>query len=285
MAASCGGREQRATPAEPKSIMVVAEPPAAGIVREAAADFIRLYPGNEIRVEEGSAREAMAALFGGRAQMAIVGREISDDERAAAQRARVVFEAQRWARDGLAIVVHPSNPVEQLAFDDLREIFAGTKVSWSDFGGPKRRIVPVVQDVRTGTSQFFADQVMAGTGFAGPAVVVEDDSAATARVASEPGAIGFVSLPFADRGVKALRIASVKGLPYVPVDARTVYEKRYPLIRFHNVVLRVPGQSVANDFTTFLCAQEGQRRVLEAGLVPATVPVRFTSRTPTLPSH
>jgi len=284
--AGCGGQPPQKEPEAPAApLTVVAEPAVVEIVRAAAADFTRLYPGQGVRVESAPARGAMQALFGARAEAAVIGRELADEERQAARRVGIAVEAQRWARDGVAIVVHPSNPVDQLALDEIAEVFAGTTTSWAAMGGADRRIVPVVQDPESGISQFFVDQAMAGTGLAGPAVTVASDSLAVRRVAADPAAIAFVSLPFADRGVKALRIARTRGLPYVALDARSVYEGRYPLLRFYNVVVRVPGPERVSEFNTFLCAAEGQRRVLAAGWVPATAPVRFTSRTPTLPSH
>jgi phosphate transport system substrate-binding protein len=284
--AGCGDPGQRrATPAEPATILVIAEPEIHGAVRAAAAEFSRLYPGNEIQVETARARGAMDALFRARAAMAVVGREIADEERRAAQGARVVVEAHRIARDGLVVVVHPDNPVEQIAFDDLAEIFAGTKTSWTAFGGRDRRIVPAVPSVESGATQLFVDRVLGGAPLAAPAVSAETDSAVAAFVAENADAIGFVSLPFADRGVRALRVSRLRGLPYVAADARSVYDEEYPLLRYFNVVMRVPATTLANDFLTFLSAVEGQREILQAGYVPATVPVRFTSRTPTLPSH
>jgi phosphate transport system substrate-binding protein len=267
------------------TVVVVSEPPMAPIVRSVADEFVRLYPGHQVRVETGGAREAMAALFAAQAQVAIIGREISDEERFAARRGRLAVEATRWARDGLAIVVHPSNPVDRIAFDDLREIYSGKLVSWSALGGTERRIVPVVQRTETGATQFFVDQVLAGEPLTAPAVIAADDSATAARVAADPAAIGFVSLPFSSQGVKALAVTRVKGLPYVDLDAQSVYEGRYPLTRYENVVLRTPSSEAAEDLNTFLCSTDGQKKVLEAGYVPAAVPVRFTHRSPTLPSH
>src|SRR5262245_21490506 len=227
----------------------------------------------------------MGALFAATAQVAVIGREISDEERNAGRRGRIAVEATRWARDGLGIVVHPSNPVQHVSLDDLREIYSGKEISWAALGGPDRRIVPVVQRTESGTTQFFVDQVLAGADFTAPAVVVDDDSSAAARVAEDAAAIGFVSLPLAGQGVKALAVSPAKGMPYVDLDAQTVYENRYPLTRYYNVVLRTPSSLGAEDLNTFLCSTDGQKKVLEAGYVPASVPVRFTHRAPTLPSH
>jgi len=276
-----GGRSQAAG----DTVVVVAEPSMAPTVRAIADEYVRLYPGHRVRVEAGDARDAMGALFAATAQVAVIGREISDEERAAAIKAKIEIEATRWARDGLAIVVHPSNPIDRIALDDLRQIYSGKLVSWAALGGTDRRIVPVVQRTETGTTQFFVDRVLAGERFNAPAVVADDDSSAAARVASDPSAIGFVSLPFASQGVKALAVSPVKVMPYVDLDPQTVYEASYPLTRYENVVLRTPSSTGAEDLNTFLCSTDGQRKVLEAGYVPVAVPVRFTHRAPTLPSH
>jgi len=267
------------------TVVVVTEPPMAPLVRSIADEFVRLYPGHRVRVETGGARDAMAALFAAQAQIAVIGREISDEERTAARQGKLAIEATRWARDGLAIVVHPSNPIDRIAFDDLREIYSGKLVSWEPLGGSNRRIVPVVQRTGTGATQFFVDQVLAGEPLSAPAVIADDDSATAARVAADPAAIGFVSLPFSSQGVKALAVSPVKGMPYVDLDAQTVYEQRYPLTRYENVILRTPSSRGAEDLNTFLCSVDGQKKVLEAGYVPVAVPVRFTHRAPTLSSH
>ena len=284
--AGCGSVEE--APKETLTsgqISVVVEPIVAATIRASAEEFEQLYPEATIEVREGTVREGIGALYLAEAQMAVVGRELDDEERDAALSAGLEVEAHRWALDGVAVVTHPNNPVEQVAFDDLKEIYTGSAVTWDAYGGTGRRVVPVVQDEESGIQQFFRDWVLAGGDVTAPAQVADGDSAVVAYVAGNPDAVGFVSLPFADRGVKALRVSRLKGLPYVGLDARTVYEKRYPLTRYYNLVLRRTGSRLARGFATYLCGSDGQRWVKDRGLVPATVPVNFTVRTPTLPAH
>src|SRR5262245_29143757 len=96
------------------TVVVVSEPTVAATVQAVADEYVRLYPGHPVRVVTGGARDAMAALFAATAQVAVIGREISDEERDAARRGKIAIEATRWAKDGLAIVVHPSNPVGRI---------------------------------------------------------------------------------------------------------------------------------------------------------------------------
>ena len=265
--------------------MVSVEPAVSEVVRRSGRAFEVLYPEARIRVRVAGTREAAADLFRGDADLAVVGREPLDEERDAATSADLEMESLRWARDAVAIVVHPDNPVAQIAFDDLQEIYTGKLISWSALGGGDTRIIPVVQPPDASISLFFADRILAGGEMTAPARRAESDSAAAAAVAGDRNAIAFVSLPFSERGVRSLRVARLKGMPYVELDAQTVYEDRYPLTRFYNVFARRPGAPLADGFTTYLCSIDGQREVRDAGWVPATVPVRFSTRTPTRSSR
>jgi phosphate transport system substrate-binding protein len=266
-------------------IVVSVEPAVSNIVERSARAFEVLYPESRIRIRVAGTREAASELFRGEADLAVVGRDPLDEEREAATRAEVRMESMRWARDAVAIVVHPDNPVRQISFDDLQEIYTGKLISWSAVGGSKNRIIPVMQPPEASISLFFADRILAGDVVTAPVRLVDGDSAAAAAVAGDRNAIAFVSLPFSERGVRPLRVARLKGMPYVELDAQTVYEDRYPLTRFYNVFMRRPGAPLADGFTTYLCSVDGQREVRDAGWVPATVPVRFTNRTPTRSSR
>ena len=111
------------------------------------------------------------------------------------------------------------------------------------------------------------------------------DSDVVAQVKAHPGAIGFVTLAAPETGTKRLRLAAVKGLQYHAPDAEAVYRADYALTRSMNLYVRPGGPALANGVVTFITAIEGQKLVLEGGLVPTSVPVRFVRRSPMLGSH
>jgi phosphate transport system substrate-binding protein len=98
-------------------------------------------------------------------------------------------------------------------------------------------------------------------------------------------AIGFVSLAWADRGAKVLRVASARGMPYWKPDLEAVYRGEYPLTRFFNFYMRTRGRRLAGGFITFVTSRDGQKIVHDSGLVPTSVPVRFVRRSPMQSSH
>jgi phosphate transport system substrate-binding protein len=252
--------------------------------RESAA-FKAHYPEADIRIREGSSRDAISALFGARADLAVIGRELEAEERSAAAGAGLDLQGYRFARDALVIVVHPDNPVENISLEDLRGIYEGEIKSWKRLGGRDAAIVPVVQPAGSDMTEFFVEAVMNGETPAARSLTAADDSAVVAAVTRDPNAIGYVSLSGTGLGARPLRVSAVTGLSYWKPDLEAVYKGEYPLTRFHNFFVRADGARLAHGFITFVTSGEGQRLVHEAGLVPTTVPVRFVRRSPMLGSH
>ncbi len=266
-------------------LRVVAEPDVATLVRATTDAFVAGYPDARFVVAARTSREAMADVFANRADLAVIGREIEAIERQAATEAGLEMEAYRWARDGVAVIVHPSNPVLQVSYDDLRDALSRPAVSWGEFGGSDRSVVPVLPGPETGLSQFVARSLLERADVPAPAITTSGDSATLRTVRGQVDGMGFVSAAAVGAGVRALALSRAKGMPYVGLDAETVYRKEYPLTRTFHIVTRVPGVALGGGFITFATSDDGQRLVKDAGFVPATVPVRFTRRLPTAATH
>lgn len=266
-------------------ISIVCPPEAGDLVLRERNAFLALYPQASIELRPGPSRQAVADLFAARVDLAVITRELDPEERSAAARGGLELEGYRFARDAVAVLVNTVNPVENLSLQDLSGIYAGGSRNWSDFGGPALAIKPVAQPPRSDLSEFFVQEVLDGQSIQVPSFVEPSDSAVVERVKREPGAIGFVTLSWADRGAKALRIAGMTGLPYYRPDLETVFKGDYPLTRFYNFYVRADGPRLAGGFVTFVTSHDGQRLVKEAGLVPTTVPVRFVRRSPMQRSH
>ena len=118
-----------------------------------------------------------------------------------------------------------------------------------------------------------------------PAWQGANDSAVASFVSTHPGALGYVTLPWASKSVRAMRLAALRGLGYVKPDAEKVYEGSYPLTRTYYLYVRPQGSRLAAGFVTFATSDVGQRQVVASGLVPTAVPVRFVRRSPMQPSH
>jgi phosphate transport system substrate-binding protein len=266
-------------------ISVVCAPEAQRLIARERAAFQALYPQASLDVRPGTSRDAVAALYGATCDLAVITRELTVEERSAAQKGGLELEGYRFARDAIVAVVNPRNKVENLGLDQLAAIYRGEATRWSEFGGSASTIVPVIQPFDSDLTHAFLSAVMSDSTIRARVLTAADDSAVVDVVSRTPDAIGYVTLPWADRGARAVRIASVAGLRYWAPDGEAIYHDQYPLIRFYNFYVRGGGKPLANGFITYVTSRDGQALVHDEGLVPTTVPVRFVRRSPMLGSH
>jgi len=266
-------------------LVVVCSPEAREVVGRCVEAFERLYPQSKIEVRPGSSRDAIAALFGARADMAVITRELVPEERRAAVQGRLEVEGYRFARDAAVLIVNPANSVANLTLDDVRRIYRGDVQRWSAMGGQDVQVEPVVQPPTADITEFFVEEVLGGEDVRARSVHATDDDDVVRTVRSTPGAIGYVTLSRAAQGARAERLAALRGLPYYAADLETVHEGQYPVTRYFHMYVRTNGPAVANGFITYVLSLDGQRIVRDAGLVPTSVPVRFVRRSPMLSTH
>ena len=266
-------------------ITIVCAPEASRLIERERSVFEALYPAAHIGIRVGSSREAIRALFAAECPLAVITRELDVEERAAAVRGGLALAGYRFARDAVVAVVHPGNPIQNIAIEQLRRIYGGEITSWSELGGARAPIVPVVQPMDLDLTQFFLQQVMGGSAMKARAYTAADDSAVIERVGADRDAIGFVTLAWANRGARALAVAALVGMPYLRPDPEAVYKGTYPLTRFYNLYARESGPQLANGFITFVTSRDGQALVEREGLVPTAVPVRFVRRSPMMSTH
>jgi phosphate transport system substrate-binding protein len=266
-------------------ITIVCPAEAESLLARERDAFQSLYPDASIRIEPGRSREAVQRLFSGECDASVLSRDLSPEERGAASRGGLELEGYRFAKDAVAVIVHPDNPTENVALEVLKGIYQGEITDWSQAAGFSGRIIPVIPPVESDMTDFFIEHVMDGQPIRAKALTARSDSDVVREVAGRSGAIGFVSLAWVGRGAKTLRMSAMNGLPYEPPDPETVYRGEYPLSRPYLFEVRAAGPRLAHGFITYVTSQDGQRIVHEAGLVPTAVPVRFVRRSPMKGAH
>ncbi|NKI34294.1 OmpA family protein [Wenzhouxiangella sp. XN79A] len=167
--------------------------------------------------------------------------------------------------DGLAVIVHPDNPIAALSIEQIRDAFSGRVENWRTFGGPDRRITRYARDENSGTWDSFESMVLQDTALAAGSARFESSSALSDRVASDPGAIGFIGLPYIDRA-RALAVSA--GGEAVPPERFSSATEDYPLSR--RLYIYVPDRELdglGGDLARFAVRAEGQEIVDEIGFV------------------
>src|SRR5687767_6541298 len=110
---------------------------------ETWAEAFRAKTGTEVHVQGGGSTAGVQATINGTAAVGTCSRDLKPDE-ANQVHATVV------ARDGLTIIVHPSNPMTDITVDQIRTVFGGEVDNWSKLGGPDKRLNVVTREIGSG---------------------------------------------------------------------------------------------------------------------------------------
>jgi len=156
------------------------------------------------------------------------------------------------AMDGVAIAVHPSNPLKNLSLLQLRDIFRGRVADWPDVGGPPGEIAVASRENGSGARAKFEETVMGGRSVTVNAVALASEKAVLDYVGSVTTSIGYLSSGYLTGTVKAI---SVEG---VPLTLATVTERRYPLSRPLLLVTPEEPQGELRAFVAWALSNEGQ---------------------------
>lgn len=244
--AACG--EPVATP-EPVFLRAAGSTSMARLASELAAGFAEQSPLVDIEVSGQGTGFGLSELAAGRADLALVSWLPADLD--------PQWQATAVARDGIAIIVHPSNGVDGLGLLQLQDLFAGRVYEWAGVGGGRSpgRVQVVSREGGSGTRDAFEVLVMAERAVTPMAIVAPSGEAVVAYVAAHPEAIGYVSMGLLTSAVKVL---SVEGETPAP---QRVERGSYPLSReLWLVTAASPAEPVA-AFQRFILSPAGQQIV------------------------
>lgn len=225
----------------------------------------------QITVAAHGSGTGFVALAEGSAELAASSRPIKDSEQASLASLgdlRSASAEQVIALDGLAIIVHPDNPVQQLDIAQVAALFAGEIDNWQALGGPAGAVRLYARDDNSGTFDTFKELVLSSQGkqLAGAAQRFESSDELSERVSQDPQAIGFIGLPYI-RQAKALHIAD-QGSQAMPASRELISTEDYPLSRRLFFYLK-PDESNpwARALVEFAQSAEGQAIVTANGFI------------------
>jgi phosphate transport system substrate-binding protein len=238
-----------------------------GPIADAFAEaFKTRYPYLDITVKKTGSGDGAAALVDGRCDIAIMSRFMKGKEYKKAVENGIFPVAHVVAMDGVCVVVHPSNPVDELTTEQVRDIYRGKITNWKQLGGPDLKIVAVSRDTSSGTFETFHKLVMNKEKMGSRVEYVNSNPQAHARVKTTIGAVGYVGIGFLDANVKALKIDNVS--PSRQSIATGQYPVARPLFMFTNEYPKLG--SMIYKFCTFYLAETGQEIIEAKGFIPVT---------------
>jgi len=238
-------------------------------------------PAVAIEINAKGSATGVADLADGSADIGMLSRKIKPEEKVqlAPLGDMEAYGAENvLGLDGVAVVVHTSNPVSKLRVDQLRQIFSGEITNWKDVGGSDGPISLYSRPkASSGTFETFDNLVLKPAKLSPAAKQIENSEQLADAVASDTAGIGFIGLPYV-RSAKSVAVSDGVGKPLLPTPF-TVGREDYRLSRRLYFYLSPKSTNLdARQFVTFALSDAGQSIVEKIGFVSQTVRVEKTRR-------
>jgi phosphate transport system substrate-binding protein len=275
----CNGQNTPSTETTPPASVEYIENKGSDTIVNLALAWAERYqtvkPEVRISVTGGGSGTGITALINGTVDIANASRQIKSEEQEAAKAAGYNPQEFVIARDAIAIIVHPSNPVDHLTLEQLSKIYKGEITNWSELGGEDREIVCLSRETNSGTHVYFLEAVVRmGSGedksiFTANALLLPSSEGIIAEVKDNPNAIGYDSLGYITDDVKLVAVSSLETPDmFILPSLETVNNNSYLISRnLYMYTLDVPTGAV-KDYMDWILSAEAQQIVSELGFIP-----------------
>ena len=250
-----------AVPALAQKLTLTGSTTVLPIAQAAAEVYMDTHPEANISVRGGGSSLGIAAILSGTAEIGCASRHAKTKEKAQARERGINLYENIVAADGIAVVVHPSNPLKDISLQQLRAIFAGEITNWKELGGHDAEIVAILRDPSSGTYEVFDKLVMDGTSNRGDALSLGSNNSVVSTIKNTSGAIGYAGLGYLNSSVKTITVDGVKA------TETTINTKEYPISRTLQMYTNGKPSGLAKKYLDFILSVEGQELVEEMGFI------------------
>lgn len=271
--AGCGraGSGDSARSQATTSVVVKGSDTMVHLVTAWSEAYAEAAPEVEVSVTGGGSGTGIAALLNGTTDLCAASREMSPAEREQAAGQGLHLKEIEVARDGIAVIANPSNPVGTLTVEQLGKIFTGAYTNWKDVGGDDGEIIVLSRESSSGTFVFFQEHVLKKQDYTPRARLMPATSAIVQSVGADALAIGYVGLGYAVEAGAQVKMIAVKAdadAPAVTPSEVAVRDGSYSISRPLFFYASEPLNQAAAGFVDFCLDEAGQKIVREAGYVP-----------------
>lgn len=258
------GRSQQGT----ESIQIKGSDTMVNIVQAWAETFMKNNPKSFVAVTGGGSGTGIAAMLNKTCDIASCSRKMEVKELDLAKSKGIEPKEFIVGFDGIAVVVHPSNPIEKLTIAQVGDIFTGKITNWKDMGGKEGKIVVLSREVNSGTYVYFKKHVLGNGEYTEEALLLPSSQAIADEVSQNPNAIGYYGMGYISPNQKVMAIAKDENSPYVTPTLEEIKNSRYHITRPLLMYTNSEPTGVVKRFLDFVMSEDGQRIVKELDFVP-----------------
>ncbi len=234
---------------------------------------------------------AFAELLKDSVRLIFASRQLNDYEKAIFEKAKIIPRINKVAVDGVALIVHNSNPDSLLNMVQLKSIFRGSVLNWKAMSKSNNSgdIQIVFDNGSSSNLQYIVDKFGCDSKARKRFYSANGNKEVVEYVRNNKGAIGVIGVNWISDGddstskyftntIKVVAIAekenAKKSEYYQPYQAYMA-QNWYPLCRDLYIISREARVGLGTGFAAFVLSERGQRIVLKSGLVPANAPLRI----------
>lgn len=220
-----------------------------------ADQYMKTHGYVNITVQGGGSAVGIQSAISGAAQIGMADLVTLPDE-------AKVLTTTVVARDGIAVVVNPANPITTLTSEQVRGIFNGKIKTWDEVGGSHAPITVVSREAGSGTRSSF-EQILTGITLTRDALIQDSNGTIRETVANDANAVGYLSHGLLNARIKATKVDGEE------CSNESINAGRYKLVR--PVYLMVKGAPTKDikDFIDYILSLEGQQTIRNNGLMSA----------------
>jgi phosphate transport system substrate-binding protein len=233
------------------------------------------HPEISISVTGGGSGTGIAALINKTVDIANASRQIKQEELDQAKANGVEPVEFVVAKDAIAVIVNPENPVTHLTLQQISDMYSGKINNWKDVGGEDRPIVRLSRETNSGTHVYFLEKVIRlgdknnKTLFSTDTLLLPSSEGIINEVRDNPNAIGYDGLGYVPPDLKMIEVGRDDAGPFVLPSIATVNDGSYPVAR--DLYMYTAGQptGAVKDYLDWITTStEAQKIVAQLGFVP-----------------
>jgi phosphate transport system substrate-binding protein len=241
-----------------------------------AEEYQRINPAIRVSVTGGGSGTGISALINGTVDIANASRAIQQQEVTLAKNQGFTPVEFVVARDAIAVIVNPHNPVKQLTIPQVSKIYRGEYTNWKQVGGEDRPIVRVSRETNSGTHVYFLETVIRlgnskdKSMFSPDTLLLPSSEGIVAEVSDNPNAIGYDGLGYVTPQVKTIAVSRNEQSPYILPSVETVNNQSYPIARDLYMYTHNQPQGEVKNYIDWVRSAAAQKIVEQLGFIPYT---------------
>jgi phosphate transport system substrate-binding protein len=252
--------------------------------------FTSLYTRAQIKPEYKPEYDVINDFMNDSVKVMVTSRKLSDNQIQYLRDTLVIARTITFAYDALALITNNDNPDTLINYDTVKDIFTGKVTNWKEIN-PKSRLgnINVIFDNnKSGNIRYFRELFEIKGELGNNFFAMNNNAEVIDYVSRNTDALGIISVNWISDKDDSLSMSFVNKInvlaisrpflddgTYYRPDQGWIYDRSYPFVREVNLISRETFSGLGSGFIQWATAEQGQRIVLKAGLVPATMPIRL----------